>query len=449
MILTKCKCNRIARILAIVLMAALLTGLVGQTPGFAADIPTGVDGRILPASKTGDTSDWLEIARYNGYSLILRRQVLLDYGQVAFDSRNIDAYQISDVRTMVNNWFKNSLSSTAKLRDFTVRSNLMLENQSQEIGYFGVITNGFCLPTSTAMRTGDDVAFLLSFGEAAMFCSEQYAITTTSWTSSPDVAKKNFSKLPTTPTYNNIYRAFWWLRSGGHNASSTKSASSVGSHSLTLINCVYASSSQANYPYLRPALWVGSGIFDDGRTVTGKVWPIQDVDLWGLGSTFMRKHDVVVELRSTFLTPAPANLRTTAVSTGLSAQGSFTFTNVPNGNYVLYIKRPGYLIRAMPVTINDASPSVVTLAPPGTAEGGIFRLWWGDCNDDYRIDNDDVLMIIERMGMGVNAFHSLYTAACDMNGDGLIDNDDIQMVLEMWDRNILQYPGASSVNPFV
>ena len=420
-------------------MAALLTGLLAGS-GVAADIPTGVDGRILPASKVGDNSEWLEIARYNGYSLILRRQVLSN-GQVAFDSRNIDAYQISDVRTMVNNWFKNTLSSTARIRDFTVKSNPLTE-----IGYFGVTSNGFCLPTATAARTGDDVAFLLSFGEAAMFCSEQYAITTTSWTSSPAVAKKNFSKIPDTPTYNNIYKAFWWLRSGGHNASSTKSASSVGSHSLTLINCVYASSSQANYPYLRPALWVGSGIFDDGKTVTGQVWPMLSDDIWGVGANFVKSHDVIVELRPTFLTPAAAALSTRAVLLDYTGLGQFTFTNVPNGNYVLYIKRPGYLTRAMKVSITDSSPSVVNLAPPGTADGGVFKLWWGDCNDDWRVDNEDILMVLELLGMNVNAFHPFYNAACDMNGDGLIDNDDILMVLEMWNRNVRMYAGASDVN---
>ena len=433
-----CNHKKIIRFLSVILMAALLSGLLAL-PGVAADIPTGVDGRILPASKAGDNSEWLEIARYNGYSLILRRNVL-NNGQVAFDSRNIDAYQISDVRNMVNTWFKNTLGANARLRDFTVKSDPL-----KDIGYFGVVTNGFCMPTATAARTGDDVAFLLSFAEAAMFCSEQYAITTTSWTSSPAVAKKNFAKIPDTPTYNN-YKAFWWLRSGGHNASSTKSASSVGSHSLTLINCVYASSSQANYPYLRPALWVGSGIFDDGKTVKGKVWPMLSEDLWGIGPSFVNSHAVVVELRSTFQTPASAALSTKTVLLDSTGLGEFTFTNVPNGNYILYIKRPGYLTRSMKVSITDSSPQVVNLAPPGTADGGVFNLWWGDCTDDWRVDNDDILMILELMGMNVNAFNAYYNPACDMNGDGLIDNEDIQMVLEMWNRTIRMYPGAGDVN---
>ncbi len=434
-----CKRKKIIRLLSVVLLTALSIGLLAG-PGVAADTPTGVDGRILPASKAGDNSEWLEIARYNGYSLILRRQVLSN-GQVAFDSRNIDAYQISDVRTMVNNWFKNTLSSTARLRDFTVKSDPL-----KDIGYFGVITNGFCLPTATAARTGDDVAFLLSFAEAAMYCSEHYATSSTAWTSSPAVAKANFGKIPNTPTYNNIYKAFWWLRSGGNNAGSTKSASSVGSHSATMINCVYASSSQANYPYLRPALWVGSGIFDDGKTVKGKVWPMLVDDVWGLGANFVKSHDVIVELRPTFLTPATAALSTRAVLLGSSGQGEFTFTNVPNGNYVLYIKRPGYLARAMKVSITDASPVVVSLAPPGTAEGGIFNLWWGDCSDDLRIDNDDILMVLEMINNDVNAYSPLYSAACDMNGDGLIDTEDIMMILEMWNSYARVYPGAEDVD---
>ena len=72
----------------------------------------------------------------------------------------------------------------------------------------------------------------------------------------------------------------------------------------------------------------------------------------------------------------------------------------------------------------------------------------GDCNDDLRIDNEDVMMIMELMDIGVNAVHPLYNAACDMNGDGRCDNDDILMVLEYWNRNVGQYPGAGGIDFF-
>ena len=225
-----------------------------------------VDGRILPASLAGDTSDWVEIAQSGGYSLIVRKVVLP--GKVAFDSRNIDAYQISDVRNLVNSWFKNTLPKTARLRSFSVTSDA---NTTNGIGYWAVVNNsynsGYSQPTGIKASTGDDVAFLLSFAEAAMFCSNRYALTSTTATESPALAKKNFGKL-TPPGKAAELEDFWWLRTGGHNASSTKSASSVGTHSQSyLLSCVYASSSQAAYPYVRPALWVNSGIFQTFGTV--------------------------------------------------------------------------------------------------------------------------------------------------------------------------------------
>ncbi len=255
------------RVLTTALAVALLLTvfLPNQQRYTAADITNtdknfGVNGRILPASMAGDTSDWIEIARNGDYALIIRKDVL-PIGQVAFDARNIDAYQISDVRNRVNTWFKSTLNSNARLRDFTVLPNVLAE-----IGYFGVITNGFTKPSTTSVRTGDDVAFLLSFAEAAMFCSENYATSSTTVTASPALAKANYNKLSTTPA-DGAYRAFFWLRSGGNNAGTTKSASSVGTHGIGLVNCVYASSSQAAYPYVRPALWVGLGIFETKGTV--------------------------------------------------------------------------------------------------------------------------------------------------------------------------------------
>jgi len=193
-------------------------------------------------------------------------------------------------------------------------------------------------------------------------------------------------------------------------------------------------------------MWVDSGIFEPGHTVRGKVWPLVSEDLWNIGDSFMRAHDVVVELRSTFNTPAPVSLSTVAVLKDGTGLGDFTFTGVPDGDYVLYIKRPGYLTRAMKVTISGEPGSTINLEPPGTADGGVFNLWWGDCTDDMRIDNDDVLMILEMIANNVNAFSPLYNASCDLNADGLIDNEDILMALEMWNRMVRMYPGAADVN---
>ena len=435
--------NNIKALISLAILILALLVFLPLQPAVAGDIPTAVDGRILTRDKTGDTSDWVELARYNGYSLIVRKTVL-PLGQVVFDNRNIDAYQISDVRNMVNNWFNRTLNSNAKLRDYTVKSNPL-----QEIGYFAVISNGFCLPTDTALKTGDDVAFLLSFGEAARYCSKQYATSTTSWVKSPDLAIKNFNKLDYPQGAELYMRDFWWLRSGGHNAGSTKSASSVGTHATqTMGSTVYASSSQAAYPYVRPALWVKSSIFLDGHTITGKLYPMA-IDNLGVGQDFLDMHEVTVELRQTFLTPAPAALSTKAVLVNDDCLGSFTINNVPDGSYILYIKRAGYLTRAMKVTVKKDDPEIIELKSPDPAEKGIFNLWGGDYNDDLVIDTKDLMVVLALWGENVSYFDPYYEAACDFNSDGIIDIKDMMIVQELAGKTVWDYPGADDIDFFI
>lgn len=180
----------------------------------------------------------------------------------------------------------------------------------------------------------------------------------------------------------------------------------------------------------------------DYRAVTGLVYPMISDDL-GLGDEFLRKHDIVVELRATFNTPADAALSTTAVFVG-DDQGRFTIENVPFGDYVLYIKRPGHLTRCMYVTISESSADLIELTPPGSE--GRFNLWFGDVNDDFIVDNLDIMMILEYMEQQIDALDHRYNPACDLNADGLIDNLDIMMVLENLNKDILQYSGAGNVN---
>ena len=246
-------------VLSLMLIVALLTMIFLPIQESAAapitDIPVGVNGRILPANLAGDTSDWIEIARNSEYSLIVRKDVL-PLGKVEFDSSRSTHYTTSNVRNLVNNWFTNTLPSKARMRDFTVNSDVL-----QKLGSFASLSmQGYSKPTETPARTGNDVAFLLSFSEAASFCSMQYATSTTTWVASPAIAQSNFKKLSPLPMAG--LGDFWWLRSPGHSASSTPCASSVGSHSTSMANMVYASSSQAPYPYVRPAVWVKSTVFE-------------------------------------------------------------------------------------------------------------------------------------------------------------------------------------------
>jgi len=182
------------------------------------------------------------------------------------------------------------------------------------------------------------------------------------------------------------------------------------------------------------------------RTVTGYVWPMVTDDL-GMGDLFLGRHAVLVELRQTFKTSALAGLSTYAVLVNNDGLGQFTIENVPYGEYVLYIKRPGYLARAMNVEISASSPSIVELAPPNSyGDDGVFNLWWGDCDDSGNVDNDDLAWIINLWNQSVNILSILYDPACDLNADGLIDNDDLALVFNMHERRITDYPGAADVD---
>jgi hypothetical protein len=238
-------------IFAITLVVALLVSVFMQIPtALSTDTVVAINGQTLPAAKVNDTSDWIEIAKSGEYSLILRKDNL-PCSQIPF-ANNYVSYPSSAARTFVNNWFKNTLSSNSILRDFTVKNDAL-----NNLGYFGATGSGISKPTPTSARTGDDVAFLLSFAEAALYCSKQYATSTTNWINSPSVAQSNYGKLNIPSGQQND---FWWLRSPGATSTST---SSVGSHSPAMANLVYQSSTIGGYPYIRPALWVHSSIFSN------------------------------------------------------------------------------------------------------------------------------------------------------------------------------------------
>ena len=180
------------------------------------------------------------------------------------------------------------------------------------------------------------------------------------------------------------------------------------------------------------------------KTVKGYVFPMV-ADPLEYGDAFLRVHDIVVELRADFITPAQTYLSTKAVLVNSSGLGEFTFEHVLPGSYLLYIKRPGYLTRCLPVVITDSSPSIILLEPPGLADAGIFNLWAGDINDDNRVDSVDIALI---SGVIVSGFdtYPVYDSACDLNGDGEVDSNDIIIAVNNLAQTARHYSGAATVN---
>ena len=179
------------------------------------------------------------------------------------------------------------------------------------------------------------------------------------------------------------------------------------------------------------------------KTVHGYVWPMVTQD-WIPG--LMERHDIVVELRETFHTPAAPGLSAAATQTDSDGNGEFSIEDVPPGDYVLVIKRPGYLARCMNVTISGSDPDVIELSPPDTdpMDSGVFVLWWGDCDGDLTIDDDDLLML---QGLwNVSASNINYDPACDLDGNGRIDNSDALMLMMRYGYSSVDYAGAEGVD---
>ncbi|MCL2165384.1 MAG: hypothetical protein FWH55_13595 [Oscillospiraceae bacterium] len=240
------------------------------------DVPIGLTGRVLRAEMAGDTSDWIEIARNGGYSLIVRTNFLNIYqyesmygksvaGDPAWQYVNLYGpntnYVDSNVRKHINNWFNgtaagaaDNLPADARLRDFSMQSNAKFM-----LGTCCSLTNslsdGLSKPTRYQNGIGDDVAFVMSYSEAANFCSKLHFMRgPLANMPSPAFAVENHNRILFPPGYLDDM----WLRSVGDCPNTVASMSN--DYSQTVPGRVFQSG--LNYKcYLYPAMWVDQNIF--------------------------------------------------------------------------------------------------------------------------------------------------------------------------------------------
>ena len=255
-------------VLSLVLIVVLLTMVFLPIQESAAapitDTPVGVNGRILPASLAGDTSDWIEIARNGDYSLIVRANYIKigrnSNPSYPYSPAQPNIYSTSNVRTYINKWFNNlltpivagnaydSLPDNARLRDFTVQNNAAtVVGTSYQVNSY---TDGFSKPTNYQLRYGNDVAFALSYSEVIAYLSLYDYKSGPILTHSNNIAKANFKQLGVSDGY--IY-----LRSTPY---------SNWARPALIMNpniATYAGVTEVMFDgYFVPALWVGSGVFE-------------------------------------------------------------------------------------------------------------------------------------------------------------------------------------------
>ena len=178
------------------------------------------------------------------------------------------------------------------------------------------------------------------------------------------------------------------------------------------------------------------------KTLHGYVWPIAANEAMpGLN----QQHTVTIELRADPATPASPELSVEAVPAGSAGFGEFTIEDVPPGDYVIYIGRPGYLARYMNVTIPDSGPGTIEIEPSGSdpMDNGVFSLLWGDCDGNGIIDDDDIDMINELWN--ASAYDLNYNPACDPDASGRIDNSDALLLMVNYGKKSTDYAGSENI----
>ncbi|MCL2058075.1 MAG: InlB B-repeat-containing protein [Oscillospiraceae bacterium] len=255
-------------ITTLIITALLLTTLLAAQPvavSAAAARPVAVEGRTLARDRTGDSSAWIEIARYGDYSLIIRQEPLTG-SATWYNSALNNSYSSSIPRSEFNNWYNSRLSSSARLRSFVVANSAMSNWGTYGTDYI----DGISLPMGSAAPTGNDVAFALSYCEAALYCSTEYLTRQGGGTAtierSSNAAYNNYMRLLPRYTGANQTPAYW-LRTPGQSYMYAGCVAYSGGSGERTQGRVNQHTTIGYYGHYRPALWVGSGIFEDKGTV--------------------------------------------------------------------------------------------------------------------------------------------------------------------------------------
>ncbi len=232
------------------------------------ETPDAVMSKLLTTEKTGDVAEWAEIAQNGPYSLIVRTAYLNNYtgqyGDPQYQATIFgpdNGYGTSHVRRKINLWFAgaapaqaDNLAADARLRNFTVKNNAPGKLGIGTGGPAGT-TDSFSSPVETFDRDGTDIAFALSYSEAAAFLSTHYKWGSGNSAQSVTPAPENFARLQI-PGGGSAYSQLW-LRSPGNTLDTVSSLGASGS-----VFQAFIGDSQGDYGLIYPALWVDSAIFN-------------------------------------------------------------------------------------------------------------------------------------------------------------------------------------------
>jgi hypothetical protein len=103
--------------------------------------------------------------------------------------------------------------------------------------------------------------------------------------------------------------------------------------------------------------------------------------------------------------------------------GKYNFKNIPAGDYILEISRPGFLVRYGEVEVNATSEMYL----------GHRELLGGDVNGDGIVNAKDLSAIRPKLGLFVT---SLYNTPYDFDGNKIINNTDVGVMRLIYESYI-------------
>jgi|GEM_PF-4957011 len=408
----------LARSLLFLTVTALLLCLQGMPPGpvsasaietFSITYNLNTGGRP-PSASFNASSIQIEQSIPAGTNIVETNSYLVNTGVGAparsgwvFMGWSRDSGSLGSLGTVTEDTILYAIWETAYRITFSPGTQGTFTQEVYNLSY------GSPMPTLQQPVTGNDgyvfAGWLPDFNETTVVSARTF---TAQWTIDP-------SKIPVGLTYD-----------GGSGATNVPPSGTYGFGDTVVVG---AAPTNPGYSFLG---WKAEAQL---RTVTGRVGPAYDS---GIYVALISEEDLSKIFRATMVKSDPSGI------------GTFTFYDVPDGYYLMYMYRDGYLPFYTIVTISGdntelyakplrlADKGITDISAPGALDlldqiyqnvllanfnDGVFALVAGDLNGDYIVNEKDLSAI-----RAVVDNPAAYNYLRDVNNDGVINNEDIAII---------------------
>jgi len=163
--------------------------------------------------------------------------------------------------------------------------------------------------------------------------------------------------------------------------------------------------------------------------VYGTVSPVKFYDD---DTEFNSEIEANVELNTYYTGEFVASMHLKDWSESSNEYASYSMTGIHSGDYLVKIKRPGYLTCYKKISLADNAVDLgsITLIP-------------GDVNGDDIINFDDVNLVNNLLGIEYG--NASYMSSADINSDKVINADDLNLINANLNKNSNEYDGNTNV----